>query len=102
MAVPCRRRVAAVCRQDMCDDSHALSVHEFEDHYYELVDDALTWSAASARAATYSYKGAAGHLVTITSAAESAFLTSIRATGWAGGNDIAREGAVSLRMYPVS
>jgi hypothetical protein len=67
-------------------------VHSFGDHYYELGEESLSWSAASTRASSYTFKGAVGHLVTITTEAEKNFLASIRATGWAGGNDIDQEG----------
>lgn len=43
-------------------------------HYYELVEEGLTWDAARAEAATRSHLGLTGHLLTIQDADEQAFL----------------------------
>jgi len=44
-------------------------------HYYERVDEELTWEEAKVAAELCSYLGVSGHLVTITSQAENDFLT---------------------------
>ncbi|MCW3095762.1 MAG: hypothetical protein JWL77_1380 [Chthonomonadaceae bacterium] len=44
-------------------------------HYYEAVQASVTWPQARDAAATRTYLGRTGHLVTITSAAEQAFVT---------------------------
>ncbi len=59
-------------------------------HHYELVSDYVTWGDANAAANAKSYNGVTGHLVTVTSAAENKFLTSLSssmhalsaASGW--------------------
>ncbi len=57
----------------------------FEDngHYYELVSvpGGLTWEDARAAAEARTYRGASGHLATITSAAENLFLTRVFGEG---------------------
>lgn len=73
-------------------------------HYYEIVVDGLptpsnplggrTWSDALAGAAARSYLGQQGYLVTITSQAESNFLTYVLGASWfsAAGSDAQTEG----------
>jgi subtilase family serine protease len=57
----------------------------FEDngHYYEVVfvEDGLTWEDARAAAEARTYRGASGHLATITSVAENLFLTRVFGEG---------------------
>lgn len=57
----------------------------FEDngHYYELVfvEAGLTWEDARAAAEARTYRGASGHLATITSTAENLFLTRVFGEG---------------------
>jgi hypothetical protein len=77
-----------------------LAVNLFEGHYYELVDDLRAWTAANTTAATYSLLGVRGHLVSITSAAENAFLLSIAGSGWTGATDTAREGTYVWNAGP--
>ena len=55
------------------------------DHYYEFVTGAFTWTQARAQAESMQFLGMTGHLATVTSAAENAFLaTSLPFTGWIG------------------
>jgi hypothetical protein len=71
-------------------------------HYYELAGSpatpsnpipGLTWSAALADAASRSYLGRQGYLVTITSQAENAFVAALDPYGvWAAGSDAEAEG----------
>jgi len=68
-------------------------------HYYLVVDESLTWSEAEAAARNFSFRGAQGHLVTITSAEEQQFVNSdviadvpLRYDLHIGLNDIAVEG----------
>ena len=47
-------------------------------HYYEYIDAPLiSWTAANAAANSLTYAGLSGHLATITSAQENAFVTSL-------------------------
>jgi hypothetical protein len=52
-------------------------------HYYDYISTRSSWTAANADAQTRTYNGLTGHLVTITSAAEEAFLYS---DPWLGPN----------------
>lgn len=62
------------------------------DHGYEYVAATLTWSDASTAAAASSWLGLNGHLVTITSAAEQAFLLDLAGDGQTGASDAQLEG----------
>jgi hypothetical protein len=84
----------------------SIQVSHFDGRAYEIVDDLLTFDAARARASTYTYKGAAGHLVSIRTAAEQAFVTGaftvphvclltspgLNVQGWIGATDSVAEG----------
>ena len=63
-------------------------------HYYEWVPaNGITWLQAKAQAATKSFNGMQGYLVTVTSAAEMAFVNSkLQGQGWMGASDLAYEG----------
>jgi len=62
-------------------------------HYYEFIQGSSNWSAARAAALASSHLGHSGYLVTITSAAENAFLASLTGQlAWTGGNDLSTEG----------
>ncbi len=57
-------------------------------HYYEVVEETLTWTAAKAAAEAKTRYGLTGYLVTITSAAENNFVSSkISADAWIGASD---------------
>jgi hypothetical protein len=61
-------------------------------HYYELVPDPASWTDAKADAESRSYLGVTGHLVTIESAAENAFVAALYTVfGWIGLSDEALE-----------
>ena len=63
-------------------------------NYYRFISSSVEWPQASTLAATYSANGNTGHLVTITSAAEQAFVAGV-AGGWnalIGGSDASAEG----------
>lgn len=65
-------------------------------HYYELIKDQVTWTDARDAAASSTYLGLTGRLVTITSAAENAFVVGRVASCewvWIGLSDAAQEGA---------
>ena len=65
------------------------------DHFYELISSPLTWQNANTAAAALSHLGLPGHLVTIASAAENAFLVTnglASPNPWIGFNDFAVEG----------
>jgi hypothetical protein len=67
-------------------------------NHYEFIEGRTIWADARDDAATKSFDGVMGHLVTITSAAENAFLTSTFASGepeffsWIGGHEPADDG----------
>lgn len=66
-------------------------------HWYDLVAaPAVTWADAAAGAAGATHLGAAGHLATLTSAGEWAFLVDVINPGgmraWLGGSDAGAEG----------
>jgi parallel beta-helix repeat protein len=65
-------------------------------HVYEYVRTPGTWTAAKTAATARSLFGVAGHLVTITSAAENAIVTGLKGNGdlraWIGLSDAAYEG----------
>lgn len=62
---------------------------EFNKHYYRFYNTPMTYSEAKAFC-----ESEGGHIVTITSAAENEFVTSIIdcEAAWLGGNDVAMEG----------
>lgn len=72
------------------------AVWEANGHTYELVQAGLTWEQAKNAATARSCGGVKGHLVTITSAAENAFLVkSFSGFGsfvWIGASDVQTEG----------
>ncbi len=63
-------------------------------HFYEFVNaGSISWTAARDAAATHKYFGLQGYLVTVTSAAESSFVSSkLQGEGWLGASDAAVEG----------
>lgn len=66
-------------------------------HYYELVENSLSWGNARSAAAGMSYNGMQGHLATITSQDEHDFVLSEwpgigDPATWIGGTDEASEG----------
>jgi hypothetical protein len=56
--------------------AHAAPV-AYDGSYYEYVAASLSWTDAAAAAAASSYNGLSGHLATISSAAENAFVTNL-------------------------
>ena len=68
----------------------------FGSNAYEFIPGFFSWDMANAAAQALTYNGVAGHLVTITSAAENAFVTSLIASVehsvWIGANDRTVEG----------
>lgn len=73
-------------------------------HYYEYVQQSVTWDSARALAAGASHNGWAGYLATVTSAAEQAFLLNnvTRATSWLGATDRDVEGVWRWETGPES
>lgn len=63
-------------------------------HYYEAVFESLDWLQSRAAAEKLTYGGASGHLITITSAEEQAFLDEHFDVGptWIGASDAGTEG----------
>jgi hypothetical protein len=64
-------------------------------HYYELVRDQVSWTAANVAASAASFDGLAGHLATITSEAENDFIRdsiAVDELAWIGLTDEGSEG----------
>ena len=72
----------------------------FDGHLYQVVSTNVDYSAALALSAVSHYNGIQGHLVTITSAAENAFVTGLIKTAWFAADDIAVEGAYKHSAGP--
>lgn len=54
-------------------------------HFYQLIPENITWEEARVAAAAMTFNGFTGHLATLTSAEENAFLnTTFNTTGWIG------------------
>ena len=85
---------AAAAALALPSTAHAASF--FNGHYYEFVNTNLSWQdALAAAAAAPSMAGYTAHLVTITSAAEDAFVKTLAGSAvyvWAAGTDEAEEG----------
>ncbi len=64
----------------------------FEGHYYEFRDDARNFSSAQRIATSSKFRNVTGHLVTVTSANESAFRDAMMAFGWLALSDRVVEG----------
>lgn len=63
-------------------------------HWYEFVSTPVTWQTALGNAGGATFSGMQGYLATVTSAAESSFITSSVTTSlaWIGGTDQVTEG----------
>jgi hypothetical protein len=65
-------------------------------HYYEYIEAPMSWTAAKAAAEALTFGGKQGHLVTIASAGENAFVVSLAGAGdlrgWIGFTDAALPG----------
>ncbi len=77
--------------------ANADPIFEYEGHWYQYVDEVVSWQNAFDAAAASSYMGAQGYLATVTSAGEDEFLYSILsefqgAGAWLGGSDADSEG----------
>ena len=66
----------------------------YNGHYYDRIDTTLTWLVARDQAASMTYAGTPGHLVTILTEEEHNFVNSVRNGGdcWIGAEDIDVEG----------
>lgn len=65
------------------------------DHWYDIVSTNLTWQGAVLAAGSLTHDGQAGHVATITSAAEQSFITSAfgnLTSYFLGGSDSQQEG----------
>jgi hypothetical protein len=58
--------------------------YQFGASHYELLPTKLDWYTAVRTSASYAYKGQPGHLVTVDSAAEGAFVASLVRNTWVG------------------
>ena len=96
-AIPQRINAAAALFEELSEMPLSVIRDPESGHLYELVRGrvGVTWKQAREIAEARSYQGIAGHLVTITSAAENRFLTlnfASAGTSWAGGSDEDEEG----------
>jgi hypothetical protein len=77
--------VALVCPTAKSDPAYFTR----NGHYYEMVPDAMTWTSANTAAKGRVFHGMTGHLATVTTQAESDFLTAnifnTTRNGWLGG-----------------
>jgi hypothetical protein len=66
----------------------------FNDHFYQLVGVDLSFNTALSNAASLTYLGRPGHLVTITSVEENTFVINLAAGNnfWMAGTDTQQEG----------
>lgn len=80
----------------LASSAHALPVRGPTGNYYEFVATPLEWSDALAAAASQSYLGYAGHLVTITSNVEAQFVEDLvpddASSIWLAASDLETEG----------
>ncbi|MEM8710572.1 MAG: lectin-like protein [Planctomycetota bacterium] len=70
------------------DQESTPALNPANGHFYRTIDVALTWEEAREAASSLSFRGAEGHLATVTSESERAFITSIYPAGtnrWLGG-----------------
>jgi hypothetical protein len=57
-------------------------------HYYEYVDDGLSWTSAKIAAESRTFEGMSGYLASVSSAAENEFIsTKLGNNAWLGGSD---------------
>lgn len=77
-------------------DTGSVTCNSENGHCYQVVSGVVTWAAASNTAAGMIYSGMTGHLATITSSQEQAFVYSLFNTSqkvvWLGGSDAAVDG----------
>lgn len=83
--------VSATCYQEQRQVSFVAGnkyYNNLNGHYYENVAGSINWASALANAATKSYFGRAGYLVTMTSLAETNFIWKlIGSDSWMGASD---------------
>ncbi len=76
-----------------------VALQAFNGHLYHVANTAVDYATALALSAN-TYNGMQGHLVTITSAAENAFVTGLIKTAWFAVDDIAAEGSYKFAAGP--
>ncbi|MBN1361591.1 MAG: DUF4347 domain-containing protein, partial [Sedimentisphaerales bacterium] len=80
---------------DDFDTPGGFSYNAQNGHYYQLVDNQITWAAAEAAAAGSNLGGLQGYLHTLTSAGENTFVTNLIPGGqvfWLAASDAGTEG----------
>lgn len=96
MTTKLKLAATAVAAMSLPSTAQAASFFAGTGHYYEFVNQNLTWQQALAAAATAApMAGYTAHLVTITSAAEDAFVKALAGSAvyvWAAGTDEGEEG----------
>ncbi|MEO8584474.1 MAG: lectin-like protein, partial [Flavitalea sp.] len=64
-----------------------LSYNSTNTHFYNYVSGSFSWTAAKADAASKSFFGLTGYLVTVTNSSENTFVNALSGKGWLGGSD---------------
>ena len=69
------------------------NIKAYNGHWYEFVSDKVNWTEAKRRAASSTYNGLSGYLVTITSQEENDFIANnLSENSWIGASDAQQEG----------
>jgi hypothetical protein len=75
---------------------------QFDGHYYQVITAAADYATALKLASIATYNGLPGHLVTITSADENAFVTRLLKMSWIAVDDRDVEGTFKYSAAPES
>ena len=79
------------------------NIKAFNGHSYEFVSDKVSWTVAKSRAASSTYNGLSGYLVTITSQEENDFIANnLSENSWIGASDAQQEGQWIWETGPES
>jgi hypothetical protein len=76
------------------------AVNLFNGHYYEVREDLANFTTANASATAATFLGVKGHIVTLNTAEEVAFVSDINGFGWVAGGDAATEGTYVYTAGP--
>ena len=77
-----------------------MAIDYFGGHYYQVFNGLRSFDDSAEFAFTVSYNGVVGHLATISTPAEQAFLVNLEAIGWIGTNDLWVEGSFLYSTGP--
>jgi hypothetical protein len=73
---------------------------QYDGHYYQAITAAVDYATALKLASIATFKGLAGHLVTINSAEENAFVTGLMKNSWIAVDDRDTEGVFKYSAAP--